>query len=76
MTYICIQTKEGSLGGYTMTDAEITERPHLIQSLNSTFRVANIKKDKEREKKQNFTLTRVGFSEKLLHLQCKSFLYS
>ena len=26
MTYICIQAKEGSLGGYTMTDAEITER--------------------------------------------------
>lgn len=24
MTYICIQAKEGSLGGYTMTDAEIT----------------------------------------------------
>ena len=30
MTYICIQAVEGSLGGYTMTDAEITERPfHL-----------------------------------------------
>ncbi|MDE7381896.1 MAG: cupin domain-containing protein [Muribaculaceae bacterium] len=27
MTYICIQAKEGSLGNYTMTDAEITERP-------------------------------------------------
>lgn len=26
MTYLCIQAKEGSLGGYTMTDAEITER--------------------------------------------------
>lgn len=26
MTYICIQATEGSLGGYTMTDAEITER--------------------------------------------------
>lgn len=26
MTYICIQAAEGSLGGYTMTDAEITER--------------------------------------------------
>lgn len=26
LTYICIQAKEGSLGGYTMTDAEITER--------------------------------------------------
>ncbi|MDE6394676.1 MAG: cupin domain-containing protein [Duncaniella sp.] len=26
MTYICIQAKEGSLGNYTMTDAEITER--------------------------------------------------
>ena len=25
MTYVCIQAKEGSLGGYTMTDAEITE---------------------------------------------------
>ena len=23
MTYICIQAKEGSLGGYTMTDAGI-----------------------------------------------------
>ena len=30
MTYICIQTKEGSLGGYTMTDAEITERESLL----------------------------------------------
>lgn len=25
MAYICIQAKESSLGGYTMTDAEITE---------------------------------------------------
>lgn len=25
MTYICIQAKEGSLGGYTMTDGVITE---------------------------------------------------
>lgn len=30
MTYICIQAVEGSLGGYTMTDAEITERPSLL----------------------------------------------
>lgn len=30
MTYICIQAKEGSLGGYTMTDAEITERENLL----------------------------------------------
>ena len=30
MTYICIQAKEGSLDGYTMTDAEITERESLI----------------------------------------------
>ncbi len=30
MTYICIQAKEGSLGGYTMTDAEITERVDLL----------------------------------------------
>ncbi len=30
MTYICIQAKEGSLGGYTMTDAEITERKNLL----------------------------------------------
>lgn len=30
MTYICIQAKEGSLGGYTMTDAEITERETLL----------------------------------------------
>lgn len=30
MVYICIQAKEGSLGGYTMTDAEITERKSLM----------------------------------------------
>ena len=30
MTYICIQAKEGSLGGYTMTDAAITERKSLL----------------------------------------------
>ncbi len=30
MTYICIQSKEGSLEGYTMTDAEITERKNLL----------------------------------------------
>lgn len=30
MTYICIQAKEGSLDGYTMTDAEITERKSLM----------------------------------------------
>lgn len=30
MTYICIQAKEGSLGGYTMTDAEITEHENLL----------------------------------------------
>ena len=30
MTYICIQAKEGSLGGYTMTDAEITEHNNLL----------------------------------------------
>lgn len=30
MTYICIQAKEGSLGGYTMTDAAITERENLL----------------------------------------------
>lgn len=30
MTYICIQAKEGSLEGYTMTDAAITERPTLL----------------------------------------------
>ena len=30
MTYICIQAKEGSLGGYTMTDVEITERENKL----------------------------------------------
>jgi len=30
MTYVCIQAKEGSLGGYTMTDAEITERENRL----------------------------------------------
>lgn len=30
MTYICIQAKEGSLGGYTMTDAELTEHENLL----------------------------------------------
>lgn len=30
MTYICIKAKEGSLGGYTMTDAEINERENLL----------------------------------------------
>ena len=30
MTYICIPSKEGSLEGYTMTDAEITERKNLL----------------------------------------------
>lgn len=30
MTYVCIQAKEGSLGGYTMTDAEITVRESLL----------------------------------------------
>ncbi|MDE5607551.1 MAG: cupin domain-containing protein [Muribaculaceae bacterium] len=30
MAYICIQAKEGSLEGYTMTDAEITERENLL----------------------------------------------
>lgn len=30
MTYICIQAKEGSLGGYTMTDADITERENKL----------------------------------------------
>ncbi len=30
MTYICIQAKEESLGAYTMTDAEITERENLL----------------------------------------------
>ncbi len=30
MTYICIQAKEGSLGGYTMTDAIVTERENKL----------------------------------------------
>ncbi len=30
LTYICIQAKEGSLGAYTMTDAEITTRGNLM----------------------------------------------
>ncbi|WP_289735238.1 cupin domain-containing protein [Paramuribaculum intestinale] len=30
MTYICIQAKEDSLGDYTMTDADITERKSLL----------------------------------------------
>jgi len=30
MTYICIQAKEGSLGNYTATDAEINERENLL----------------------------------------------
>lgn len=30
MTYICIQAKEGSLGGYTMTDADITEHENKL----------------------------------------------
>lgn len=30
MLYICIQAKEGSLEGYTMTDAEITERENKL----------------------------------------------
>ncbi len=30
MTYICIQAKEGSLEGYTMTDAEVTEHTNLL----------------------------------------------
>lgn len=30
MTYICIQAKDGSLEGYTMTDAEITRRKNLM----------------------------------------------
>lgn len=30
MTYICIQAKEGSLEGYTMTDAEVTERENKM----------------------------------------------
>lgn len=30
MTYICIQAKEGSLGNYTATDAEINEYENLL----------------------------------------------
>ncbi len=30
MIYICIQATEGSLGGYTMTDAELTECENLL----------------------------------------------
>lgn len=30
MTYICVQAVEGSLGGYTMTDAAVTERTNLL----------------------------------------------
>lgn len=30
LVYICIQAKEGSLGCYTMSDAEITERENLL----------------------------------------------
>ena len=30
MTYICLQAKEGSIGGYTLTDAEINERENLL----------------------------------------------
>lgn len=30
MTYICIQAKEGSLGGYTKTDAQLTERENRL----------------------------------------------
>lgn len=30
LVYICIQAKEGSLNGYTMTDAVITERENLL----------------------------------------------
>lgn len=30
MTYICIQAKEGSLGNYTMSDAEIPERENKL----------------------------------------------
>ena len=30
MTYICIQAKDRSLEGYTMTDAEITEHENLL----------------------------------------------
>lgn len=30
LVYVCIQAKEGSLEGYTMTDAEITQRESLL----------------------------------------------
>ncbi len=30
MTFICIQAKEGSLGGYTMTDGVVTERENKM----------------------------------------------
>lgn len=30
LVYICIQAKEGSLGGYTMSDADLTERENLL----------------------------------------------
>ncbi len=30
MTYICVKAADGSLKGYTMTDAEITERTSLL----------------------------------------------
>lgn len=30
MTYVCIQAKDSSLGGYTMTDAEINERENKL----------------------------------------------
>lgn len=30
MTYICIQAKEGSLGDFTATDADINERENLL----------------------------------------------
>lgn len=30
MTYICIQAKEGSLGNYTASDAEMNERENLL----------------------------------------------
>lgn len=30
LIYICIQAKEGSLGGYTMTDADITKRDNKM----------------------------------------------
>lgn len=30
LVYICVQAKEGSLDGYTMTDAVVTERENLL----------------------------------------------